>query len=212
MAQGPRYEVTITNLTQGQVFTPILVAAHQPGVSIFHPGEAASTELEMLAEGGVIGPLAAQLSTMDEVADVADSGGVLPPGQTTTVEVQARGGFQQISLAAMLVPTNDGFVALNGVTAPTGPRWAWPAPSPPTEQTITVYAPAWDAGTEANDESCASVPGPPQVCQGEGFNASRQGAEGFVHIHRGINGAADLSSAERDWKNPVARVVIRRLP
>ncbi len=149
---------------------------------------------------------------MPEVADVADSGGVLLPGATTTVTVEARWGFQQISLAAMLIPTNDAFVALNGVNAPTGPIWGWWLPSLPTEQTITIFAPAWDAGTEANDESCNSIPGPPSVCGGEGFNISRQGAEGFIHIHRGIQGMMELPHAERGWNNPVAQVVIRLVP
>jgi Ca2+/H+ antiporter len=35
---GLQYEVTITNLTRGQTFTPILVASHEKGVCIFMPG------------------------------------------------------------------------------------------------------------------------------------------------------------------------------
>ncbi len=32
LAAGKMYEVTVTNLTRGQSFTPILVASHRPGV------------------------------------------------------------------------------------------------------------------------------------------------------------------------------------
>ncbi|MBI5612909.1 MAG: spondin domain-containing protein, partial [Gammaproteobacteria bacterium] len=46
------YEVTVTNLTRGQSFTPILVATHRPGVALFEPGQPASPELAILAEGG----------------------------------------------------------------------------------------------------------------------------------------------------------------
>jgi hypothetical protein len=48
------------------------------------------------------------------------------------------------------------------------------------------------------------------VCAGEGFDASRDGAEGRVLVHAGIHGIGDLVAADRDWRNPVARVTIRR--
>ena len=54
---GVMYEVTITNLTRGSLFTPILVASHRSGVSLFALGEPASAELAMLAEGGNVEPL-----------------------------------------------------------------------------------------------------------------------------------------------------------
>ena len=38
------------------------------------------------------------------------------------------------------------------------------------------------------------------------------GEEGFVHVHSGIHGVGDLDEAARDWRNPVARIVVRRLP
>jgi hypothetical protein len=129
-----------------------------------------------LAEAGDTGRLTALLSGMPEVLDVTDSGSPLPPGQSVVVHVETTGGFDHISVAAMLVPTNDGFFAINGVEGPTG------------NTTLTLFSPAYDAGTEANDELCAHIPGPPTVCTGEGINSSREGAQGYVHIHRGIHG------------------------
>jgi hypothetical protein len=41
---GPQYEVTITNLTRGQQFTPILVATHREGVALFDVGTPASAQ------------------------------------------------------------------------------------------------------------------------------------------------------------------------
>ena len=32
--------------------------------------------------------------------------------------------------------------------------------------------------------------------------------EGFIHVHAGIHGIGDLIEAERDWRNPVARIAI----
>jgi hypothetical protein len=197
---GPHYEVTITNLTRGQTFTPILVASHQAGVTLFTLGQAASVPLEQLAEAGDTGPLTTLLSGMPEVLDVTDSGAPLPPGHSTTIMVATHGQFDHISVASMLVPTNDGFFAVNGVEGPKG------------NQTLTLFSPAYDAGTEANDELCTHIPGPPSVCTGEGFNASRVGAEGYVHIHAGIHGVGNLVAADRDWRNPVARIAIHRVP
>ena len=52
-----KYEVTITNLTRGQVFSPPIVIAHDSKFSLFTLGDPASDELAALAEGGAKGPL-----------------------------------------------------------------------------------------------------------------------------------------------------------
>ncbi len=198
--QGQTFEVTITNLTRGQTFTPILVASHKAGVHLFTLGQSASVELERLAEAGDTGPLAALLSASLQVRDVQVTAGPLPPGGSVKVTVAAGGHAGHLSVAAMLVPTNDGFFALNDVEGPG------------SERVLTLFSPAYDAGTEANDELCSHIPGPPAICQGEGFNASREGAEGYVHIHAGIHGIGDLKAADSDWRNPVAKITIRRIP
>jgi spondin N len=198
-ADGRRFEVTITNLTAHQVFTPIMVASHREGVQLFTLGQPASVELEILAEAGDTGPLSAALAARPDVLDVT-TGAPLPAGQSQTIFVGTRGDFDHVSVAAMLVPTNDGFFAINGVEGPEG------------NEGLTLFSVAYDAGTEANDELCAHIPGPPGVCAGEGFNPSRAGAEGFVHVHRGIHGAGDLSASVWDWRNPVAKITIRRVP
>ena len=195
MADSPAYEVTITNLTRAQVFTPILVASHRKGVELFQLGAAASSELAALAEGGDVAPLTAALQATGKVRDIANSGGLLMPGQSVTVTVDA-GDAREISLASMMIPTNDSFIALNGVKAPKGHR------------SVVYYSPGYDAGTEPNDENCMNIPGP--VCGGEGGSPGA-GGEGYVHISRGIAGIGDLDSASYDWKNPTAKIEIRRV-
>jgi len=37
------------------------------------------------------------------------------------------------------------------------------------------------------------------------------GGEGSVHIHAGIHGIGDLTSADFDWRNPTAKIVITRM-
>jgi hypothetical protein len=120
VADTVHYEVTITNLTRGQTFTPILVASHRAGLTLFRLGAPASPQLAILAEEGDTGPLTALLQARPKVKEVTNSGGLLPPGASTTVLVQAPGRFNHLSVAAMLIPTNDGFFALNGVQGPDG--------------------------------------------------------------------------------------------
>lgn len=192
-ANGAMFEVTITNITRGAFFTPILVASHRLGVNLFDLGQPASDELAVLAEGGDIVPLEQALRADSRVIDVANSTGLLEPGQSVTVRVAAQSA-DRISLAAMILPTNDGFIALSGVAAP---RFG----------SETYWVPGYDTGSEPNDERCAAIPGP--QCGGEGASPSA-GGEGYVHVHAGIHGIADLKAEEYDWRNPVAAVTIRK--
>src|SRR5215831_14692028 len=194
------YEVTVTNLTRGQQFTPILVASHKTGVRLFDLGSPASPQLKALAEEGNVAPLTTLLLGNPAVRDVVNSGALLNPGQSVTQRVDTGGNFDNVSVAAMLIPTNDGFFAVDDLRGPSG------------LDSVTVFSPAYDAGTERNDETCASIPGPFFVeCGGPGGGGAPGGGEGYVHIHAGIHGIGDLDPALRDWRNPVARITIRRI-
>jgi hypothetical protein len=197
---GGRFEVTVTNLTRGQQFTPVLVASHKARVSLFTLGQPASAELGTLAESGNPGPLAALLSANAKVGHVVTGSGLTNPGASTTLIVEGRSGFPRLSLAAMLIPTNDAFVAAHSVLLPKDYK------------TMTYTLSAYDAGTERNDETCASIPGPnfPE-CGGPGSGGAPGGGEGFVHVHAGIHGVGNFAPANRDWRNPVAVVTVRRM-
>ena len=197
-----RYEVKITNLTRGQQFTPILATSHKASVSLFQLGQPASSELATLAEEGNTAPLFAALDANPGVGSVVSGAGLTNPGATTTLMLHGRGGFSRLSVAAMLIPTNDAFFAVNGITLPRG------------SDVLTLTVPAYDAGSERNDELCASIPGPNFVeCGGSGGGGAPSGGEeGYVHIHAGIHGIGNLIAAQRDWRNPVARITVRRLP
>jgi hypothetical protein len=96
------YEVTITNLSKGQTFTPQLVVTHSADVRLFNPGEPAIAELALLAEGGDTGPLTGVLqSAGNAVGEVKTIPGLLLPGQTSTVRIEAGRGQAFISAAAV---------------------------------------------------------------------------------------------------------------
>lgn len=191
-----QYEITITNLTRGQIFSPALVALHKGDVKLFELGAPASAELAALAQDGETSGLADSLLAMPTVGNVMIAPDALLPGATTLLEIEAARGFNYLSLAAMMVTTNDGFIALNGVMVPKLKRME------------TYMSPGYDAGSEDNDEMCDYIPGPP--C-GHPHQASAMAGEGYIHIHAGIQGVGDLSSAEFDWRNPVAKITIRRV-
>ena len=195
LAAPPRaYEVTVTNITKGQTFTPILGAAHRAGISLFVAGMPSSMALAELAEGGATGPLADLLAASpDLVSGMGSSGGLLGPGESVTFTIDTSRRFKRLSLAAMLLPTNDTFVALNGVRLPS--------------QNEVFFAQAYDAGSEINDEKCDSIPGP--LCGGAGFGDDD--GEGFVHHAAGISGIGDLGPSAYDWRGAVARVYVKRV-
>ena len=198
-----KYEVTITNVTRGQTFTPQLVVAHSRGVRLFKLGAPASLSLEILAEAGDTSPLTDDLLAHSyRVSDVHTVPGLLGPGESVTTTLEATPHHRYLSLAAMLIPTNDTFVALNGVPLP--------------RRAAAHMALGYDAGTEANDQNCLNIPGP--RCGGEGHSSkTSDGDEGHIHISNGFHllpaadGGEVLEPSGYDWRNPIARVAVRRL-
>jgi hypothetical protein len=207
---GVRYRVTITNIIpgsgpdSGQIFNGLVVATHNPNFQLFALGEPPSGELAMIAEDALNEPLVVLMEADPNVRDVQTIGIMPPapilPGESASVIVTAGRRDRFLSLATMLVTTNDAFVALNGVKLPT--------------RRGEFYAFVYDAGSEANTEDCAHIPGPP--CGNPEVRVVA-GAEGFVSIHSGIHGIADdpmtpsVVASERDWRNPGALITVERL-
>ena len=201
--KGTEYTVTVTNITRGQIISPSVVYTHDRRAEpLFALGGAASDELAQLAEDAVIQPLIDALNNDSMVQDVQvifgevdGAPGPILPGESASVTVQAASRSSEVTVAGMLVSTNDAFFALQG-------------------ERVSIFSkmksrlvPAYDSGTEANTEMCEHIPGPP--CGNELVRVT-DGAEGYVYIHPGIFGSGALT-AEHDWNNPVAMVTIERV-
>lgn len=195
---GKTIHVTITNLTHAIIFTPVLVASHRRAISVFDLGSAASDDLKAIAEGGDTGPLTTTLNHNRQVVEVANSGAPLGAGESVTVVVSAGHGARWISIASMLLPTNDGFIALQNARVP-------------QHGSATYFSPGYDAGSETNDELCANIPGGGSCSGMAGSPGDDPVDEGYVHIHRGIHGVGDLDPSVYDWRNPVAKVTVERV-
>jgi hypothetical protein len=204
-------DVEITNLTHGLHFTPLLVSAHTDTSNLFQAGTAATAALQAMAEGGNTAPLVAA-SLSDTVNSINPAGGLLAPAMSTTVTDLDTAGNDVLSIVAMVLPTNDGFVGLN----------SWDIPE--EAGTYTVYLNAYDAGTEVNDEiidmvnggSDDGIPADPGAKSGTGATGVATTENNTsVHIHRGTigdttltGGISDLDSSIHRWLNPVAKVVV----
>lgn len=189
-----QFEISITNATAKHVFTPTLIVTHKANVQLFNVGEVASPGLVLQAETG---DPSAKLAETQGLRGVHDTviGGFIPGGSTSSFMITAP-KKSYLSFTAMLATTNDAFVALNGVRLP--------------KKSATYYAKIYDAGSEANNENCSFIPGPP-CAEDSGNDRATEGSEGFVTISNGIHGHGDLSAPDLDWNGPGAIVTIKRI-
>lgn len=186
------YKVTITNITKGVSFTPLLVATHNKDARFFTVGEPASEAVSRIAEGGDIAPLKEILDDSDDVFSTANSEGLLAPGASVEIMLGGHRRFNKVSIAAMLLPTNDAMVALLSKKLP-------------RREKVTYFLKAYDGGTETNDEFCSNIPGP--ACGGTPFSPEDAG-EGYIYPSPAIHGEADLTREAYNWDGAVAKVVI----
>ena len=222
----------------GEMLGLWVFASHNQSVKLFTLGQPASRELALLSQTGRPFFLRDALAATPGVGEVFSvppgfppstlHDVVLCPGESLTVTVNADEGHRYLSLAAMIFPTNDGFVAVNGVELPVG------------DEARVVYSPAYDSGSEENDETCPNIPS--LIFAGFPFPATNLAsgkacpngtgadndvnsnpndpaspdnnplrAEGYVHIHPGIRGVGDLDPATWNWENPVAKITIQKV-
>lgn len=176
------FEVRITNNTENQMLTPMAILTHTAQFNMFELGVRASVPLEHLAESGDSSELIALQFTDPMVHggffNASTIGGV-PAGQSESIQFAVNlANTTHATVATMLSNTNDAFLAekINITTIPVG-------------TTRRVLMSTWDAGTELNTETAATIPGPP--FNGEGFNPERNDIVDFVYSHRGVIGNQD---------------------
>ena len=203
--------IKIQNLTQGLYFTPIAAIAHAPEQSLFEVGEQASAEIQEMAEGGSLAGLTAIATSIG--ADVLSEPTAAPLGPTKSVSgsFMTADGNTVLSIVAMILPSNDGFIGLDNWTIPT------------QAGTYTIFLNAYDAGTEANDElvgggapGTPGMPAPPFLTLGTGGSGvTTEISNTYIHIHPGnigdddaTGGTSDVTNSVHRWLNPVAKVTV----
>lgn len=205
-------DIEVTNLTQGIYFTPLLVTAHPDTAELFSVGASASGELQAMAEGGDISGLVSLADSVGAESIENPASGLLAPGSSVMISDMSTGLNDRLSIVAMLLPTNDGFVGLD----------SWKIPE--AAGTYTVYLNAYDAGTEANDEiiNGGGAPGVAGIPANPGANGGTNASgvtttetNQMIHVHRGnvgdtnaTGGISDVDSRIHRWLNPVAKVIV----
>ena len=212
-AMAQDLEITVTNLSHGLYFTPILTTAHTDDSSVFSLTTAASPELQAMAEGGDISGLVSMLSNANANTNANPASGLLAPAMSTSYMLTNDSTNTHLSLTAMILPSNDGFVGLD----------SWQIPT--EAGTYTIMMNAYDAGTEANNElvvdgsgapNTAGIPAAPGGNSGSnGTGVTDNEANMMVHIHRGtlgdddsMAGNSDLDNRVHRWLNPVAKLTV----
>ncbi len=205
------YEVTITNLAATQPVSPPVVTTHHPRNGLFAVGHAASSGIEAIAEDGNQSVAFAALTASPHVTDVVDVGMPLTPSgvvvgdfsDTATITISGRVG-DDLSLAGMLICTNDGFSGLDGVDLP-------------RRGAATYYTAAYDAGTELNTELSSDIVDPcsglgPVALAGDPNGNNNAGIDegGVVTHHAGVAGTGDLLDAH-NWDGPILMVTVERV-
>lgn len=195
------YQISLTNITAAQPFSPPAALLTNGNYKAWSTGEAASVALEQLAEGGDASALIADQSTQPNFLGSSP----IPPGGNLSFELTVQDEtMRNLTLATMLVNTNDAFTGLSAIdlgTMETGDK--------------RVYlTQAYDAGTENNLETAGTIPGP--VDGGEGFNAARDDVTSVVTFHGGIVSSDDgyaesVLSETHKFDNPVMVIEVTRL-
>ena len=202
-----KYQVEVTNLTDGQPFTPPVVAAQRRSVDVFSSGHEASAGIQDLAENGGVPSIVEELAGTRGVGNIAVGDGPLLPGETQTLTLYGTPGKNRFFFGSMLICTNDGFAARDNTRLPRevgGSR--------------TVSVRAYDAGTEINTEAfddmvppCGPLTGVDSAGAGTGASNPALAENGVVTRHGGIDGSGDLSVDIHDWEEPTASITVTRI-
>ncbi len=195
------FNIEVTNLSNHQPFAPVAAVLHKPGYDGFNLGSTASEGLEMLAEGGDPSAFIAEAEADNKVINTTSGTGILISGGSETLKLQGISPKPRLTLAGMLVNTNDGFIGLDEVDIS----------GLGIGESMVLHARVYDAGTEANSEAATDLPGQ----NGEGFNAARDDRD-FIVVHSGVVSQQDgltgsALDASHKFDNPGAKIVITRL-
>ncbi|MCP4410954.1 MAG: hypothetical protein GY808_00020, partial [Gammaproteobacteria bacterium] len=180
----------------------IAVVSHGD-ISLWQIGSSASVAIETMSESGDNSQI---LADTDIISGSSGAGIILPGMSETLVFNTSSESVPFLSVATMLVNTNDAFTGKTSIDVS----------NLAIGDNVTMKAVAYDAGTEANSEVAGTVPGPADG--GEGFNATRDDVDyvDYVAQHPGIVGIDDglstsVLTTEHKFDNPVIQLSITRL-
>jgi hypothetical protein len=181
---------------------------------MFQVGQLATDELAAIAQDGDELPMFNLFDGAPGVTQVVDVGrpltthGKVVGSFTDTVQFEIRANpHDRLSLATMLICTNDGFLGLDAVKLP-------------KQGSEAFFLNGYDAGREQNTEQSVDLVDPcsalgPTVLPGDPDGNEDAAVATIpadvIHHHPNIQGNGELSVAQHGWTDPVAKVTIERL-
>lgn len=189
------YKVTIQNLTTGQPITPVIIAVHAPSYKLVKLGEKATDGLAVLATDGITSELVSELESEQKVVRTAIGTGIILPGNSESIIVEANNPHFKLSLVSMLARTNDAISVLSSASLPIKKG-----------RKIYYLSSVYDAGVEMNTESCSDIPAPP--C---GSHNIGQSEDSFIRPHAGVQLIGDLEAKRDTFASKVSKVTIERI-
>ncbi len=200
------FEVSVTNETAGQPFSPMTLVAHKTAQKFWEIGQPVSVGLEYIAESGNAAPWRDTLKDNSMVYLTKEGKGLILPGKSETFTLALTeaelADDARLSFAVMLGKTNDGLVLMSGQKINTLKQG----------ESMSVRLLSYDAGTELNRETAATL----GALGGEGVNAGRDDRVNQLTLHGGVVSQDDglassaLTQLEK-WDHSVAKVDIKRL-
>ncbi|MFK7854493.1 MAG: spondin domain-containing protein [Granulosicoccus sp.] len=201
-----QYEVTLTNLTGGQVFSEPAMILHPNTDTFWQIGQTASSELEALAESGETTGISNLADSMSYPFVNADTS--IAPGAMQTLSITTTAAANDVlTILTRLESTNDGFTGVNAISL---------SDLSEPGQSMSIDRWALDSGTEKNLESTNlgslsdDRPSEPNDVIGSEFN--------YVTVHPGViteiepipDNTSQLNRS-RKFDNPVIRIRITRV-
>lgn len=210
-------KVTVENLAHdgGLWFTPVFFGFHDGSFDMFNPGDAASSSVEAIAEGGDASGLLTDITSVAGAKSALLTGTMGPPGvlfgpggsNSFMIDIDSALN-RYLSFASMIIPSNDAFIANAGATD----HELFDANGKIKQGfTINLFgANIWDAGTELNDGMGAafSTLGGMSTDTSDPIG-SHTGLDLFVNTSLPTN--EDLLYAFDDY-TPVARITVEQVP
>ena len=222
------YVVTMTNLTSGQPMSPPMAATHDGTGAMWSLGSTSSFALKEIAENGNNAPMYYDLQQARQAGDVYDfaqgvstqrfpspivpagrAAPVTPFPQSVTFRIRGNPENDRLSVASMLVCTNDGFTGVNGLALPKAKG-----------ASVTVSLQAYDTGTELDNQLLANMMPPCQGligvrsstgAPGEAVSRPALAENGTIGRHAGLTaGVGDLAPIH-SWTGPVGELTVTRV-
>lgn len=203
-AEAVSYQITFTNLSQGQLMTPPVVAIHDPSVHLFQVGETATDAVRDIAEMGNNAALVAFATAAENTSVVSDAGvagaGPFASGGTVMTSLTTDQSDHVFSAVNMVICTNDGISGFDSISLPTD------------NEPLTLTAMAYDAGTRQNQNDSETF-FPPPCRSGDVVEAPVNDPREAIVQHPGQSGlnvpVQDATPANSNWDFQAGEAVLQ---